>query len=99
MKEKIILSDKDRYITSCCKSEDWLRSIKDQCFLCIKCRKVCNLKRIQYWKEEFETEAIMGTHFDLTNKKNLEYLAGKYKLVGKVKIKVKKGKIVIEVIK
>ena len=50
----------------------------------------------EIWEEEFISEGVMGSHYDLTSDKNLEYLAGKYKLVGKIKIKARQGKIVIE---
>ncbi len=55
-----------------------------------------NSKLEETFEEEFEDEAVMGTHYDLSESKDLIYLAGKYNLVGKVKIKAKDGKIVIE---
>ena len=85
------------WVNKCCKDSNWSKIMGDrESVMCVGCGKTTTLKFVSEWKEEFETEAVMGTHYDLVNNQTLSHLAGKYKLVGKVRIKVKKGKLTIE---
>lgn len=90
------MSNDDYFVTKCCKSRDFLRSINDKTNVwCTKCRKVTSVKLVKFWEEEFEDEIDKRGFYKFWVETRLKRFIGE----AKVKIKARKGKIVIERIK
>ncbi|KKK95097.1 hypothetical protein LCGC14_2676190, partial [marine sediment metagenome] len=92
----------DYFVTKCCNERTFYRTVCDkEHVICIKCKKVTGIKLVKFWKEEFNNYEVTSENYynALQTKRcsfSLNRLVRKYfKIKSKVKIKARKGKIVI----